>query len=55
VEAGSPLGWHQWVGDQGEIIGITMFGASAPAKENFRHYGFTVENVVERAKRLLDK
>jgi len=55
VEAGSPLGWHQWVGDQGEVIGITTFGASAPAKENFKHYGFTVENVVQRAKRLLDK
>ena len=52
VEAGSPLGWRDWVGDHGDIIGITRFGASAPAKELFKQYGFTVENIVERAKRL---
>lgn len=55
VEAGAPLGWRDWVGDRGDIIGITRFGASAPAKEVFKHYGFTVENVVERAKNLLEK
>ena len=55
VEAGVPLGWHQWVGDGGDIIAIDKFGASAPAKENFKQYGFTVENVVQRAKKLLAK
>jgi len=55
VEAGVPLGWRQWVGDEGEIMGITKFGASAPAKENFKQYGFTVDNVVDRAKKLLGK
>jgi transketolase len=55
VEAGVPLGWHQWVGDGGDIIGITTFGASAPASENFKQYGFTVENVVQRAKKLVGK
>jgi transketolase len=55
VEAGVPQGWHQWVGDGGDIIGITRFGASAPAKENFKQYGFTVENVVQRAKKLVGK
>ena len=55
VEAGVPLGWHQWIGDEGDIIGINKFGASAPAKENFKQYGFTVENVVQRAKKLLGK
>ena len=55
VEAGAPLGWHQWVGDGGDIIGISKFGASAPAKENFKQYGFTVENVVQRAKNLVGK
>ena len=55
VEAGVPLGWSQWVGDEGDIIGITKFGASAPAKENFEQYGFTVENVVQRAKKLVGK
>ncbi|MBI4619632.1 MAG: transketolase [Desulfobacterales bacterium] len=53
VEAGSPQGWHYWVGDDGDVIGITKFGASAPYKENFKHYGFTVENVVARAKMLI--
>jgi transketolase len=55
VEAGVVLGWSQWVGDGGDVIGITKFGASAPAKENFKQYGFTVENVVQRAKKLLGK
>jgi len=55
VEAGVPLGWHQWVGDGGDIIGINKFGASAPANENFKQYGFTVENVVQRAKKLIGK
>ena len=53
VEAGVPMGWRQWVGDAGDIIGITKFGASAPAKENFYHYGFTVDNVVARALKLV--
>ncbi len=53
VEAGSPMGWHEWVGEAGEVIGINRYGASAPAKENFRRFGFTVENVVERARKLL--
>jgi transketolase len=55
VEAGSPLGWHRWVGNQGDIIGITVFGASAPAQENFKRYGFTVDNVVQRAKKMVGK
>jgi transketolase len=55
VEAGVPLGWHQWVGDGGDIIGINKFGASAPASENFKQYGFTVENVTQRAKKLIGK
>jgi transketolase len=55
VETGSPMGWRDWVGDAGDIIGIAKFGASAPYKELFKHYGFTVENVVARAKKLLGK
>jgi transketolase len=54
VEAGSPLGWREWVGDAGEVIGITRFGASAPAREVFKHYGFTVDNVVTRARQLVE-
>jgi transketolase len=53
VEAGAPLGWRDWVGDGGDVIGITRFGASAPANELFRQYGFTVEHIVERAKKIL--
>lgn len=50
VEAGSPEGWEEWVGEKGAVIGISKFGASAPAKELFKHYGFTVDNVVSKAK-----
>lgn len=53
VEAGSSQGWLEWVGTSGDVIGIDCFGASAPAKDLFSHYGFTVENVVMRAKQLL--
>lgn len=53
VEAASPLGWRQWVGDAGDVIGITSFGASAPGSALFEQYGFTVEHVVAKAKSLL--
>jgi transketolase len=55
VEAGSPMGWHKYVGDQGEILGITKFGASAPLAAIMKEYGFTVENVVRKAKELLSR
>ena len=55
VEAGSPLGWRDWVGETGDIIGITRFGASAPAKELFKQYGFTVENILERATKIVKR
>lgn len=53
VEAASPFGWREWVGDAGEVIGVAKFGASAPAREIFQHYGFTLEHIVERARGLL--
>ncbi len=53
VEAGSPLGWHKYVTDEGDIIGMDTFGESAPAKQLFELFGFTVENVVKRAKALI--
>jgi transketolase len=53
VEAAVPMGWHEWVGDGGDIIGITRFGASAPVKENFKRFGFTVDHVVARARALV--
>ena len=53
VEAGSTLGWHKYVTDEGAIIGMTTFGESAPAEELYKVFGFTVDNVVEKAKALL--
>jgi transketolase len=53
VEAAVPMGWHEWVGDGGDIIGITRFGASAPATENFKRFGFTVDHVAARAGALV--
>jgi transketolase len=55
VEAGSPLGWHRYVTDEGDVLGMTGFGESAPAEDLFKEFGFTVENVVKRAKVLLGK
>ncbi len=53
IEAGSPMGWERYVGDKGGIIGVSTFGASAPAKVLMEKFGFTVKNVVEQAKKLL--
>jgi transketolase len=55
IEAGATLGWYKYVGLHGDIIGIDRFGASAPAKVLFEKFGFTAENIVSRAKRLLKK
>lgn len=49
VEAGSPYSWYKYAGDYGEIVAMNGFGSSAPAKVLFEHYGFTAENVVEKA------
>ena len=54
VEAGSPLGWHKYVTDEGAIIAMNGFGESAPAEELNKVFGFTVENVVAKAKKLLE-
>jgi transketolase len=53
VEAASPFGWERWVGPAGAIIGVDHFGASAPGPVVMEHYGFTVEHVVEVARRVL--
>jgi transketolase len=53
VEAGTPFGWERWVGDQGYIIGIEKFGASAPGNIVMQEYGFTVSNVIEKAMALV--
>jgi transketolase len=53
VEAALPMGWHRYVGDGGDIIGIERFGASAPGNVVMEKFGFTVGHVVERAVKLL--
>ena len=52
VEAASTFGWHKYTGLDGAVIGIDTFGASAPAGELFKTYGFTVDAVVEKAKEI---
>jgi transketolase len=52
IEAGRPLGWHRYVGDGGDVLGVDRFGASAPGEVVLREYGFTVENVCRRALEL---
>ena len=55
VEAGATLGWSQYVGRDGEVVGRDDFGASAPLKEVMTHFGFTVENVVAKARAVVSK
>ena len=55
VEAGSSFGWHKYVGLDGDTICIDRFGASAPAEALFKEFGFTTENVVAKALKLLGK
>jgi transketolase len=53
VEAGIADYWYKYVGLKGAIVGMTGYGESAPADKLFPYFGFTVENIVEKAKRLL--
>jgi len=55
VEAGVPQGWHRYVGPHGDVMGMTRFGASAPAPVLFEKFGFTPANVAARALRLLGR
>ncbi len=55
VEAGIAQGWRDYVGDQGKIISLDHFGASAPGETLFREFGFTVENVVSNVLTLIKK
>ena len=52
VEAGIEQGWRKWLGDKGIFIGMSSFGASAPAKTCFEKFGITTEKVVEAAKKI---
>jgi transketolase len=53
VEAGVTPGWASLVGDNGRVIGVDSFGASAPAPILFEHYGLTAENVSQAVRECL--
>jgi transketolase len=55
VEAASPLGWSTWIGEDGDAIGMTTFGASAPQPALYEHFGFTPEKVAERARAVVER
>jgi transketolase len=53
MEAGVEQGWSKWLGDKGIFVGMSSFGASAPAKVCFEKFGITLENTIEAAKRSM--
>ncbi|WP_066068946.1 transketolase [Neobacillus soli] len=55
IEVGSSFGWHKYTGDEGDVLAIDKFGASAPGEKIMEEYGFTANNVVARVKALLQK
>lgn len=55
VEASFDMAWYRYVGIEGEVIGISEFGKSAPYSQLFKYYGFTVDNIVEKTVALLNK
>jgi transketolase len=55
IEAAHPMSWYRWVGEDGVIIGIDRFGASAPAPVIYTHLGITADRMVEAVKKLVGK
>jgi transketolase len=55
LEAASTFGWHRWVGDRGEAIGMESFGASAPAGALYKHFGFTPERIVDASRQVIKR
>ncbi|HSV32250.1 MAG TPA: transketolase [Atribacteraceae bacterium] len=55
VEAGASLGWHKYIGERGDVVAIDRFGASAPGSTVLSQFGFTVDQLVIRAKILMNK
>jgi len=55
VEAGIKMGWERFLGFEGEAVSLNHFGASAPANILFEKFGFTVDNVVEKAKKTIER
>jgi transketolase len=54
VEPGASMSWWKWVGTEGDVLGIDRFGASAPGKKVLEELGFSVENILARARTLLE-
>ena len=55
VEAGTSLGWKEYIGTDGKVIARSDFGASAPIKDLYKQFGFTVENVVKEARAVMSR
>jgi transketolase len=55
VEAGATIGWWKYVGQEGDVVGLDRFGASAPGAKVLAELGFNAENVAARAKKLVEK
>ena len=53
IEAGATAAWYQYVGLEGIVVGMDRFGKSAPADELFKFFGFSVDNVIHKAKSIL--
>ena len=53
IEAGIAQGWHEWLGPKGRFVGLSDFGASAPAPQLFAHFGLTADKVAAAAKGLM--
>ena len=53
IEAGVTETWWRYAGPRGRVIGLDHFGASAPAGELFKHFGFTTDNIVAIAKQII--
>ncbi len=53
MEAGATFGWEHYVGPHGIVLGMTGFGASAPAGRLMEHFGFTPESFVDAARKVL--
>jgi transketolase len=55
VEAASPMGWERWTTEDGDMVGMTTFGASGPQKALYEHFGFTPENVADKGRTVAKK
>lgn len=55
IEAATPSPWYKYVGLDGDVLGMTTFGASGPFDDLLKHFGFTVENVVDKVKKVIEK